>query len=99
MCAGEWPGSTGQGEGKKQRCPQILAKRDAETGPSREELEKSEGGSRTYSRLVTEVSATELRLGIEGRVSPVEDKIWPPCRGQDRGQTAVRWKVAQRVKG
>ena len=41
---------------------------------------------------MTEVSATELRLGIEGRVSPVEDKTWPPCRGQVRGQNGSQMK-------
>lgn len=40
--------------------------------------------------MVTEVSAMEFRLGIEGRVSPVEDKTWPPWRDQDIGQTAIR---------
>lgn len=60
-----------------------------------EELEEGEGGSRTYSRLVTEVSATEFRLGIEGRVSPAEDKTWPPWRGQDKGQMAIRLRVDQ----
>lgn len=49
-----------------------------------EKFEEGEVGSRTYSRLVTEVSATEFRLGIDGRVSPVEDKMWPPWRGQDK---------------
>lgn len=32
--------------------------------------------------MVTEVSATEFLLGIEGRVSPVEDRTWPPCKSQ-----------------
>lgn len=32
----------------------------------------------------------ELRLGMEGRVSPEEDKTWPPCRGRVTGQMAVR---------
>lgn len=54
-----------------------------------EEL-KGKGASWTHNRLVTEVSATEFLLGIEGRVSPVEDKTWPPCRSQDVGQTRVR---------
>lgn len=44
---------------------------------------------------MTDVSAIELRLGIEGRVRPVEDKTWPPCRGQDQSQIAVKWRVAQ----
>lgn len=99
MCAKEGPGGTGQGKGKKQKCPQIFPRRDAERGPKREELEELEGGSRTYNRFVTDVSAIELRLGIEGRVRPVEDKIWPPCWGQDRGQKASRLRVPQIVKG
>lgn len=68
---------------------------DSERGPLGEELEEGETGSRTHSRLVTEVSAMEFRLGIEGRVSPVEDKTWPPWRDQDIGQTAIRWKVSE----
>lgn len=86
-------------DGQKQRCSQIFPRRDSERGPNREELEEGEGGSRTYSRLVTEVSATELRLGIEGRVSPVEDNTWPPCQGQHQDQVAIRWRVAQTVRG
>lgn len=67
--AGEVLGGTGQGKGRSKG-----AHRSPPEEIQREELEEGEGGSRTYSRLVTEVSATELRLGIEGRVSPVEDK-------------------------
>lgn len=52
--------------------------------------EEGEGPSWTHNRLVTEVSATEFLLGIEGRPSPVEDKTWPPCGSQDRGQTRIR---------
>lgn len=87
-----WGGAGGRGPGKgqKQRGSQILPRRDSERGPSRKERGKAGGGSRTYSRLVTEVSATELRLGMEGRVSPEEDKTWPPCRGRVTGQMAVR---------
>ena len=89
MCWGG-AGRRGPGEGQKQRCSRVFPRRDSERGPSRKERGEAGGGSRTYSRLVTEVSATELRLGMEGRVSPVEDKTWPPCRGHVRGQMAVR---------
>lgn len=67
----------------------------SERGPNGEELEEGETGSRTYSRLVTEVSATEFRLGIEGSVSLVEDKTWPPWRDQEKGQMAIRLKVSE----
>lgn len=82
MCAGEWAeqmrGRAGAG------CGCLLPR-----GIWGEEL-KGKGASWTHSRLVTEVSAIEFLLGIEGRVSPVEDKTWPPCRSQDGGQTRVR---------
>ena len=68
----------------------VFPRKDSERGPSRKERGEAGEGSRTYSRLVTEVSATEFRLGMEGRVSPVEDTTWPPCRGHVRGQMAVR---------
>lgn len=68
---------------------------DSERGPQGEELGEGEAGPRTYRRLVTEVSATEFRLGIEGRVSPVEDKTWPPWRDQDKGQRTIRLNVSE----
>lgn len=68
---------------------------DSERGPMGEELEEGETDSGTYSRLVTEVSATEFRLGIEGRVSPVDDKTWPPWRDQDKGQRTIRLNVSE----
>lgn len=80
-----WPGGRAEAE-----VLTDLPQRDSERGPSREEPGEAGEGSRTYSRLVTEVSAMELRLGIEGRVSPVEDRTWPPCRSHVRGQMAIR---------
>lgn len=93
-CAAEAPGGTGQGKGRS-KCAHKPILEGNQRGLNGEELEEGKVGSRTYSRLVTEVSATELRLGIEGRVSPVEDKTWPPCRDQGRGQTVIRSRVAQ----
>lgn len=93
-CAAEAPGGTGQGKGRSKHAHTPILEGN-QRGPNGEELEEGKVGSRTYSRLVTEVSATELRLGIEGRVSPAEDKTWPPCGDQGRGQTVIRSRVAQ----
>lgn len=99
MRAKEGPGGQARGRAKNKSAHKSFPEGMQREGPRREEFEKLEGDSRTYSRLVTDVSAMELRLGIEGRVRPVEDKIWPPCWGQDRGQKAISWRVAQTVKG
>lgn len=93
-CASEAPGGTGQGKGRSKRAHKPILEGN-QRGPNGEGLEEGKVGSRTYSKLVTEVSATELRLGIEGRASPAEDKTWPPCRDQGKGQTIIRLRVAQ----
>lgn len=78
MCWGRARGHR-PGEGQMQKCSHTsFPQNNSDRGLNGEKLKEGEAGSRTYSRLVTEVSATEFRLGIEGRVSPVEDKTWPP---------------------
>lgn len=88
-CAGVGPGGVARGTGGSRGAHGSSPEGIQREGPVGRSLGKREG-SRTYSRLVTEVSATELRLGIEGRVSPVEDRTWPPCRSHVRGQMAIR---------
>lgn len=87
---GEGPGGTQVGGRADAEVLTNFPRSDSERGPQGEELGEGEAGPRTYSRLVTEVSATEFRLGIEGRVSPVEDKTWPPWRDQDKGQRTIK---------
>lgn len=92
------PGKGQEAQGRGRAEAEVLThfpRSDSERGPKGEELEEGESGSGTYSRLVTEVSATELRLGIEGSVSPVEDKTWPPWRDQDKGQRTIRLSVSE----
>lgn len=69
MCVlGSGRGRWGKGGGR------VLTASSPE-GSGETELKEEEGGHPwTHNRLVTEVSAIEFLLGIEGRVSPVEDK-------------------------
>lgn len=67
MCAGEWAERVRGGA--ETGCWWILPR-----GIWEKSSRKGKGALWTHNRLVTEVSATEFLLGIEGRVSPVEDK-------------------------